>query len=56
MSYKQDVVDSAIRGMVQDGMAECEAEVFRRLFEVIYQSGYNEGLREQYITMLGSKR
>ena len=43
--YKQEVIESAIQGMIQGGMQKDVAEAFYLLFERIYTSGYNEARR-----------
>lgn len=43
MNYKKDVVDTAIAAMKTGGYAE--ADMFRVLFERIYDSGYHEAVR-----------
>jgi hypothetical protein len=43
MTYKQEVVDTAIAAMKTGGYAE--ADIFRLIFERIYDSGYNEAVR-----------
>jgi hypothetical protein len=45
MHYKQEVIKSAIQGMIQGGMQKDIAEAFYLLFERIYNSGYNEARR-----------
>lgn len=45
MSYKQEVIESAIQGMIQGGMQKDIAEVFYLLLERVYDSGYNEARR-----------
>ena len=43
--YKREVIESAIQGMIQNGMQKDIAEAFYLLFERIYNSGYNEARR-----------
>jgi len=43
-SYKEEVVDQAILGLIQGGFSE--AESLRMLLERIYESGYNEHSRQ----------
>jgi hypothetical protein len=43
--YKQEVIESAIQGMIQGGMHKDIAEAFYLLFERVYNSGYNEARR-----------
>jgi hypothetical protein len=45
-TYKDEVVDQAILGLVQGGFPV--AESLRMLFERIYECGYNECQRELY--------
>jgi hypothetical protein len=45
-SYKEEVVDQAILGLVQGGFPVAEA--LRMLLERIYECGYNECQRELY--------
>jgi hypothetical protein len=45
MHYKQEVIKSAIRGMIQGGMQKGIAEAFYLLLERVYDSGYNEARR-----------
>ena len=45
MHYKQEVVEAAIRGMIQGGMQKDIAEAFYLLLERVYDSGYNEARR-----------
>ena len=49
-SYKERAVDSAIQGLIESGNPSYVAESFRKLLEIMYLTGYNEGLREQYIS------
>lgn len=44
-TYKQEVVEAAIQGMIQGGMQKDIAEAFYLLFERVYTSGYNEARR-----------
>jgi hypothetical protein len=43
MTYKKEVIDTAIAAMKTGGYAE--AESFRTIFDRIYDSGYNEAVR-----------
>ena len=45
MDYKQEVLKSAIQGMIQNGMQKDIAESFYLLLERVYDSGYNEARR-----------
>ena len=53
-SYKMQIVEAAVQGMKDGGMEN--AEKFIPLLERMFQSGYNEGMREQYLTMLGAQQ
>ena len=44
-TYKQEVVEAAIQGMIQGGMQKDIAEAFYLLLERVYTSGYNEARR-----------
>lgn len=43
-SYKIEVADAAVQGMIDGGIPE--AKVFHFLFESVYNAGYNEAMRE----------
>lgn len=45
MTYKQDVVDAAIQGLIAGGMSDTEANIYRLLLEKVYDTGYNEAIR-----------
>lgn len=45
MDYKQEVIESAITGMIQSGMQKDIAEAFYLLLDRVYNSGYNEARR-----------
>ena len=45
-SYKIEVADAAVRGMIAAGIPEKKAKVFHFLFQVVYNAGYNEAIRE----------
>lgn len=45
-SYKIEVADAAVQGMIDGGTPEAEAKVFHFLFQSVYNAGYNEAMRE----------
>lgn len=44
-SYKQDVLDAAIEGLVAGGMSNERADLLLVLLDKVYECGYNEALR-----------
>ena len=52
MDYKQEFLEAVIQGLVEGGYPEDAAKGLWKLFEKIYDSGYNEGQREQYVNSL----
>jgi len=42
MDYKEEVIKSAINGMIQGGMSRTEAEIYRFFLTRVYDCGYNE--------------
>ena len=44
-TFKQEVIESAIQGLIQGGMQKDIAEAFYLLLERVYTSGYNEARR-----------
>lgn len=45
-SHKADIIQAAIQGLIEGGMQQWEAKNLAFLFECVYNSGYNEALRE----------
>ena len=46
-SHKHLAVDYAIAGIIEGGYSATAAEGFRTLFTMLYESGYNEAIRER---------
>ena len=46
VQHRNDVVNSAIQGLVEGGLDETTARAFDFLLRIVYNSGYNEALRE----------
>lgn len=44
-SYKQDVLDAAIEGLISGGLPEERAKLVLFLLDRVYESGYNEAMR-----------
>jgi hypothetical protein len=49
-SYKEEVIKSAIDGLVQGGMSRAEAQVYEFLLSRVYDCGYNECRRNIHET------
>ena len=45
VQHRNDVVNSAIQGLVEGGLDETTARAFDFLLRVVYNSGYNEAIR-----------
>jgi hypothetical protein len=55
-SYKEQVVESAIQGLIEGGFAKDYAYLFEKLLDSVYTAAYNEGKwsgqQESYINSL----
>lgn len=49
-TYKEQVVESALQGLVDGGFQPSTAECFRALLELMYACGYKEALRNVHET------
>lgn len=45
MTFKQQVIDAAVKGLIEGGYSDVNANLLRTLLELVYQSGYNEACR-----------
>ena len=55
MTYKEKIINAAIDGLMEGGFSKDRAETIAGLLTKMYDAGYNEGMREQYVTQLGNQ-
>jgi hypothetical protein len=55
MTYKEKVINAAIEGLMEGGISKDRADIYAGLLAKMYDAGYNEGMREQYVTQLGNQ-
>ena len=55
MNFKKKVIDSVVQGLIEGGFSKDKAYLFELLFERVYESGYNEAMRNLMVNEEGSK-
>ena len=40
--FKEEVIQAAVNGLIQGGMSRTHAEIYKVLFDRIYDAGFNE--------------